>query len=79
MRLPPLTFSAAEAAGLVMAVIEGHRAAADPADLVGGALAKIIRVLPARVSAMVRPIRDVTRAPDPADRGPGRPRSVTRS
>src|ERR1700760_1575895 len=60
MRLPPLTFSAAEAAGLVMAVLEGHRAAADPADLVGGALAKIIRVLPARVSALVRPIRDVT-------------------
>jgi predicted DNA-binding transcriptional regulator YafY len=60
MRLPPLTFSAAEAAGLVMAVLEGHRAAADPAELVGGALAKIIRVLPARVSALVRPIRDVT-------------------
>jgi predicted DNA-binding transcriptional regulator YafY len=60
MRLPPLTFNAAEAAGLVMAVLEGHRAAADPADLVGGALAKIIRVLPARVSALVRPIRDVT-------------------
>jgi predicted DNA-binding transcriptional regulator YafY len=60
MRLPPLTFSAAEAAGLVMAVLEGHRAAADPADPVGGALAKIIRVLPARVSALVRPIRDVT-------------------
>jgi predicted DNA-binding transcriptional regulator YafY len=60
MRLPPLTFSAAEAAGLVMAVLEGHRDAADPADLVGGALAKIIRVLPARVSALVRPIRDVT-------------------
>ena len=60
MRLPPLTFSAAEAAGLVMAVLEGHRAAADPADLVGGALAKIIRVLPRRVSALVRPIRDIT-------------------
>jgi predicted DNA-binding transcriptional regulator YafY len=59
MRLPPLTFSAAEAAGLVMAVLEGHRSAADPADLVGGALAKIIRVLPARVSTLVRPIRDV--------------------
>jgi predicted DNA-binding transcriptional regulator YafY len=59
MRLPPLTFSAAEAAGLVMAVLEGHRAAADPADLIGGALGKIIRVLPARVSTLVRPIRDV--------------------
>jgi predicted DNA-binding transcriptional regulator YafY len=68
LRLPPLTFSAAEAAGLVMAVIEGHGAAADPADLVGGALAKILRVLPARVSALVRPIRDVT--PPPATAAP---------
>jgi predicted DNA-binding transcriptional regulator YafY len=67
MRLPPLTFSAAEAAGLVMSVLEGHRAAADPADLVGGALAKIIRVLPARVSALVRPIRDVTATVGAAD------------
>jgi predicted DNA-binding transcriptional regulator YafY len=67
MRLPPLTFSAAEAAGLVMAVFEGHKGAADPADLVGAALAKIIRVLPARVSALVKPIRDVTAsAGDPA-------------
>ena len=77
MRLPPLTFSAAEAAGLVMAVLEGHRAAADPADLVGGALAKIIRVLPARVSALVRPIRDVTAtagASGDADDASARPR-----
>jgi len=60
LRLPPLTFTAAEAAGLVMAVLEGHKAAADPADLVGAALGKIIRVLPARVAALVRPIRDAT-------------------
>ncbi len=67
MRLPPLTFSAAEAAGLVMAVLEGHKAAADPADLVGAALAKIIRVLPARVSSLVQPIREVTAsAPAPS-------------
>ena len=39
LRLPPLMFSAAEAMGLVMAVLEGHRYAADPGDLVGGALA----------------------------------------
>ena len=62
MRLPPLTFTAAEAAGLVMAVLEGHQAAADPADLVGAALAKILRVLPSRVSALARPLRDVTGA-----------------
>jgi predicted DNA-binding transcriptional regulator YafY len=71
MRLPPLTFSAAEAAGLVMAVLEGHKAAADPADLVGAALAKILRVLPARVSSLVRPIREVTAsAPAPAPSAP---------
>jgi predicted DNA-binding transcriptional regulator YafY len=58
LRMPPLTFTAAEASGLVMAVLEAHRPAADPADLVGGALAKIIRVLPSRVSALVRGIRD---------------------
>ena len=62
LRLPPLTFTAAEAAGLVMAVLEGHRRAADPADLVGGALAKIVRVLPARVRD--RPAdRDVSEPP----------------
>ena len=58
LRLPPLTFTAAEASGLVMAVLEGHKGAADPADLVGGALAKIVRVLPTRVADQVRPIRD---------------------
>jgi len=50
LRLPPLTFSAAEATGLVMATLEGHRGAADPTDVVGGALAKILRALPHRVS-----------------------------
>ena len=71
LRLPPLTFTAAEASGLVMAVLEGHKGAADPTDLVGGALAKIVRVLPARVAAQVRPIRDNAAGgtpdePDPA-------------
>ena len=71
LRLPPLTFTAAEASGLVMAVLEGHKGAADPGDLVGGALAKIVRVLPARVAAQVRPIRDSAAGgtpdePDPA-------------
>ena len=74
LRLPPLTFTAAEASGLVMAVLEGHKGAADPADLVGGALAKIVRVLPARVAAQVRPIRDSAAGgtpdePDPAVAG----------
>jgi predicted DNA-binding transcriptional regulator YafY len=63
LRLPPLTFTAAEAAGLVMAVLEGHPPAADPVDLVGAALAKIVRVLPARVATLVRSIRDATELP----------------
>jgi predicted DNA-binding transcriptional regulator YafY len=73
LRLPPLTFTAAEASGLVMAVLEGHKGAADPADLVGGALAKIVRVLPTRVAAQVRPIRDSAAggAPDEPDPAAG--------
>jgi predicted DNA-binding transcriptional regulator YafY len=65
LRLPPLMFTAAEAMGLAMAVLEGHRNAADPADLVGSALAKIVRVLPARVAAPVRAVREIS-APRPA-------------
>jgi predicted DNA-binding transcriptional regulator YafY len=53
-------FTAAEALGLVMAVLEGHSKAADPADPVGGALAKIVRVLPERVAGPVRSVRDVS-------------------
>jgi predicted DNA-binding transcriptional regulator YafY len=66
LRLPPLMFTAAEAMGLVMAVLEGHRNAADPADLVGGALAKIVRVLPERVAGPVRAFREVS-VPRPAE------------
>jgi predicted DNA-binding transcriptional regulator YafY len=65
LRLPPLTFSAAEAMGLVMAVLEGHRDAADPTDLVGSALTKILRALPERVSGPVQALRRVS-APRPA-------------
>jgi predicted DNA-binding transcriptional regulator YafY len=53
LRLPPLMFTAAEAAGLVMATLEGHPGAADPADVVGAALAKILRSLPDRVGPAV--------------------------
>jgi len=66
MRLAPLMFTAAEALGLVMAVLEGHASAADPADLVGGALAKIVRVLPERAAGPVRAVR-VAGAPASAD------------
>lgn len=65
LRLPPLMFTAAEALGLVMAVLEGHRNAANPTDLVGSALAKIVRVLPERVAGPVRAFREVS-APRPA-------------
>ncbi|HEV8065905.1 MAG TPA: WYL domain-containing protein [Acidimicrobiales bacterium] len=59
LRLAPLMFTAAEAMGLVMAVLEGHRDAADPTELVGGALAKILRVLPEPVAGPVLSLRHV--------------------
>lgn len=63
LRIPPLMFSAAEALGLVMSVLEGHRDAADPADPVGAALAKIVRVLPERAATQIRSVRDVYTPP----------------
>src|SRR5215831_3945791 len=67
LRLPPLMFTTAEAMGLVMAVLEGHKDAADPSDLVGSALTKIVRVLPERVARPVRGLREVFAArPAPA-------------
>ncbi len=77
LRLPPLTFTAAEAMGLVMAVLEGHRNAADPTDLVGGALAKIMRVLPERVAGPVRAVRAAV-VPRPADETEVSPELTTR-
>lgn len=63
LRLPPLMFTAAEALGLAMAVLEGHRDAADPADPVGGALAKIVRVLPERAAGHIRAVREGSGSP----------------
>ena len=60
LRLPPLMFTAAEALGLVMAALEGHPRAADPADPVDGALAKIVKVLPEPVAGLGRSVRDVS-------------------
>src|SRR5215470_3602161 len=71
LRLPPLVFSATEALGLVMAVLDGHHDAGDPATLVGGALGKIIRALPEPVAAQAEAVRRAT-APAP-DRGAARP------
>jgi predicted DNA-binding transcriptional regulator YafY len=67
LRLPPLVFSATEALGLVMAVLDGHHDAGDPASLVGGALGKIVRALPEPVAAQAEAVRRATRpAPDRA-------------
>lgn len=71
LRLPPLTFSAAEAVGLVMAVLDGHHDASDPTDPVGSALGKLMRALPEPLAAQADTIRRTT-APAP-DRAAARP------
>jgi predicted DNA-binding transcriptional regulator YafY len=64
-------FSAAEALGLVMAVLDGHHDASDPTDPVGSALGKLVRALPEPVAAQAEAVRR-TAAPAP-DRGAARP------
>ncbi|MGH8892531.1 MAG: helix-turn-helix transcriptional regulator [Actinomycetes bacterium] len=71
LRLPPLMFSATEALGVVMAVLDGHHNASDPADPVGSALGKIVRALPEPVAAQAEAVRRTT-APAP-DRAAARP------
>ncbi len=71
LRLPPLMFSATEALGLVMAVLDGHHDASDPTDPVGSALGKIMRALPEPVAAQAEAVRRAT-APAP-DRAAARP------
>src|SRR5262245_648313 len=71
LRLPPLMFSATEALGLVMAVLDGHHDASDPTDPVGSALGKIVRVLPEAVANQAEAVRRHT-APAP-DRAAARP------
>jgi predicted DNA-binding transcriptional regulator YafY len=71
VRLPPLMFSAAEALGLVMAVLDGHHDASDPTDPVGAALGKLMQALPEPVAAQAEAIRRTT-APAP-DRAAARP------
>ena len=75
LRLPPLTFSSAEALGLVMAVLDGHHDAGNAADPVGSALAKILRALPDSVAAQADSVRR-TAAPAP-DRAAARPDPAT--
>jgi predicted DNA-binding transcriptional regulator YafY len=57
MRLPPLMFTATEALGLVMAVLEGHPAGED--DPVGQALGKIVRALPEPLARPADAVRRV--------------------
>ena len=75
LRLPPLSFTAAEALGLVMAVLDGHHDAADPGSPVGSALGAIIRALPEPVAAQAEAVRRTT-SPAP-DRGAARPDPTT--
>lgn len=75
LRLPPLMFTSAEALGLVMAVLDGHHAAGDADDPVGGALGKIARALSAPLAAQVEVVRR-TAAPAP-DRAAARPDPAT--
>ena len=75
LRLPPLMFSATEALGLVMAVLDGHHDASDPTDPVGSALGKIVRALPEPVAAQAEAVRRTT-APAP-DRAAARPDPAT--
>jgi len=76
-RLPPLMFSAAEALGLVMAVLDGHHDVSDATDPIGSALGKIVRALPHSVAAQVDAVRRTT-APAP-DRAAARPDPDTTS
>ena len=61
LRLPPLVFSATEALGLVMAALDSQHAVADPADPVGSALGKILRVLPTNVARQAAAVRETAR------------------
>ena len=71
IRLPPLTFSAAEAIALVMAVLDGHHDTRDPTTAVGAAISKILNGLPEAVAAEADVVRSST-SPAP-DRAAARP------
>lgn len=71
LRLPPLVFQASEALGLVMAVLDGAHAAADPGSPVGSGLGKLIDALPSTVARQADLMRSHVRAS--ADRRATRP------
>ena len=65
LRLPPLMFTATEALGLVMAVLEAHGATSGD-DPVATAVGKIVRVLPENVARPFEALRHVAaRRTDP--------------
>lgn len=66
LHLAPLMFSASEALGLVMAVLQGWHGAIDGDHPVATALGKIVRVLPASSAAPVEAMRRVS-AQNPGD------------
>ena len=65
-RMPPLTFSSAEALGLVMAVLQGWHGSVEADHPAASALGKIMRVLPAAVAAPAEAMRRV-QAQNPSD------------
>jgi predicted DNA-binding transcriptional regulator YafY len=71
IRMPPLVFTATEALGLVMAVLDGSHKAANADDPVGAALSKIIRVLPENVGRQAATM--LLHASAAPDRGAARP------
>jgi predicted DNA-binding transcriptional regulator YafY len=77
IRLPPLVFTATEALGLVMAVLDGSHAASDADDPVVAALGKIIRVLPENVGRPAATMRRYACAAP--DRGAVHPGTQTTS
>ncbi|MEV0840380.1 WYL domain-containing protein [Actinocatenispora sera] len=76
-RLPAVVFTEEEALGLVMAVLDGHPAAAAGEDGIGAALSKVIRVLPDRIGRQAAALR--AHAAATPDRHAARPDPVTTS
>lgn len=77
LRLPPLVFTATEALGLVMAVLDGQHAAADPEDPVGSGLGKLLRALPGPVSRQAAALRENALAAPSRDAARPAPETVT--
>ena len=73
LRLPPLMFTATEALGLVMAVLEAHGGGRHGDDPVASAVGKMVRVLPENVARPLEALRHVTARRTDPDRPTPRP------